>query len=62
MLKYLIYLKGILYLLSISFTRGFRAGGVNAQELPVGIPQKFDPEYSNNYEIGCKTLASGNQV
>lgn len=45
-----------------SFTRGFRAGGVNAQKLPVGISQKFDPEYSNNYEIGYKTQALGNRL
>jgi len=45
-----------------SFTRGFRAGGVNAQKLPRGIQQKFDPEYSNNYEIGFKTQGLGNRL
>lgn len=45
-----------------SFTRGFRAGGVNAQKLPVNVPQKFDPEYSNNYEIGYKTQTLGNHL
>lgn len=45
-----------------SFTRGFRAGGVNAQKLPVNVPQKFDPEYSNNYEIGYKTQTLGNRL
>lgn len=37
-----------------SFTRGFRAGGINASSLPAGVRQTFDPEYSNNYEIGYK--------
>ncbi len=37
-----------------TFTRGFRAGGVNASRLPAGVRQKFDPEYSNNFELGYK--------
>lgn len=45
----------------LSYTRGFRAGGVNASKLPAGIRQKFDPEYSNNYELGYKMLAAGNR-
>lgn len=39
-----------------TYTRGFRAGGINASSLPAGVRQKFDPEYSNNYEIGYKSL------
>ncbi|TDL99559.1 MAG: hypothetical protein C4K58_06605 [Flavobacteriaceae bacterium] len=39
-----------------TYTRGFRAGGINASSLPEGIEQTYDPEYSNNYEIGYKTL------
>jgi len=38
-----------------SYTRGFRAGGVNAQRLPDGIDQTFDPEYSDNFEFGVKS-------
>lgn len=38
-----------------SYTRGFRAGGINGNVLPEGIAQTFDPEYSNNYEIGYKS-------
>jgi len=38
-----------------SFTRGFRAGGINGSLLPEGISETFDPEYSNNYEIGYKS-------
>lgn len=38
-----------------TYTRGFRAGGINASSLPVGVRQTFDPEYSNNYEIGYKS-------
>jgi iron complex outermembrane receptor protein len=39
-----------------SYTRGFRAGGINASSLPSGVRQTFDPEYSNNYEIGYKSF------
>lgn len=44
-----------------SYTRGFRAGGVNAQKLPIGINQTFDPEYSNNFEVGYKTQTADNK-
>jgi iron complex outermembrane receptor protein len=37
-----------------SYTRGYRAGGVNAQVLPAGVSQTFNPEYSNNFEFGAK--------
>lgn len=40
----------------VTYTRGFRAGGVNAQKLPGTVSQTFNPEYSNNYEAGYKTL------
>jgi iron complex outermembrane receptor protein len=39
-----------------TYTRGFRAGGINASSLPTGVKQTFDPEYSNNYEIGYKSF------
>ena len=45
-----------------TYTRGFRAGGVNATRLPATIPQKFDPEYSNNYEVGFKTQTWNNRL
>jgi|688.fasta_scaffold41244_6 iron complex outermembrane receptor protein len=45
-----------------SYTRGFRAGGINAQVLPTGVRQTFDPEYSNNYEVGYKTSLAGNKL
>ncbi|MFM8738671.1 MAG: TonB-dependent receptor [Cytophagales bacterium] len=45
-----------------SYTRGFRAGGINAQVLPAGVRQTFDPEYSNNYEVGYKTSLAGNKL
>jgi iron complex outermembrane recepter protein len=38
-----------------TYTRGFRAGGINPSSLPAGVRQTFDPEYSNNYEIGYKS-------
>lgn len=37
-----------------SFSRGFRAGGVNYQKLPDGILQEYKPEYTDNYELGYK--------
>lgn len=45
-----------------SYTRGFRAGGVNASGLPEGVDQTFDPEYSNNYEFGYKTMLANKKV
>ena len=45
-----------------SYTRGFRAGGINAQVLPTGVRQTFDPEYSNNYEVGYKTSLADNKL
>jgi iron complex outermembrane receptor protein len=48
--------------LYLSYTRGFRAGGVNAQKLPAGIPQTFDPEYSDNFELGGKLLTPGGKL
>ncbi len=38
-----------------SFTKGFRAGGINGNALPQGISQTFEPEFSNNYELGYKS-------
>lgn len=46
----------------ITYTRGFRAGGVNAQRVPTGVRQTFDPEYSNNYEVGYKTFLANNKL
>jgi iron complex outermembrane receptor protein len=40
--------------LYLSYTRGFRAGGINASSLPANIKQTYDPEYSDNYELGYK--------
>ncbi len=39
-----------------SYTRGFRAGGVNAQRFAPGVDASvtFDPEYSDNIEVGAK--------
>lgn len=38
-----------------SYSRGFRAGGINGGVLPESVPQSFKPEYSNNYELGYKS-------
>lgn len=45
----------------VTYTRGFRAGGINAQGLPEGTSQTYDPEYSNNYEIGYKMFGKNNK-
>jgi iron complex outermembrane receptor protein len=45
-----------------TYTRGFRAGGINASSLPAGIRQTFDPEYSNNFEIGYKTMLANKKL
>lgn len=45
-----------------SYTRGFRAGGVNAQRAPVNVSQTFDPEFSDNYEVGYKTFLADNKL
>jgi iron complex outermembrane receptor protein len=46
----------------MTYTRGFRAGGVNAQKVPENVSQTFDPEFSNNYEIGYKTFTSSKKT
>ena len=46
----------------ITYTRGFRAGGVNAQRVPANVRQTFDPEYSNNYEVGYKSFLANNKL
>lgn len=39
----------------LTYTKGFRAGGINAQLLPKDIDYSFKPEYSDNYELGVKS-------
>ncbi len=46
----------------VTYTRGFRAGGVNSQKVPSGVRQTFDPEYSDNYELGYKTNLINNKL
>lgn len=58
-LNYAVHQRSNIY---VSYTRGFRAGGVNAQKVPVNVSQTFDPEYSNNYEIGYKTFLADNKL
>lgn len=48
--------------LYISYTRGFRAGGVNAQRVPANVRLTFDPEYSNNFEAGYKASLADNKL
>lgn len=45
-----------------TYTRGFRAGGINASSLPVGVKQTFNPEYSNNYEVGYKAMLANKKL
>lgn len=56
------YELGSLSNLYATYTRGFRAGGINASSLPAGVRQTFDPEYSNNYEIGYKASIANKTV
>jgi len=58
-LSYLLSDRSNIY---VAYTRGFRAGGVNAQKLPTTISQTYNPEYSNNYEIGYKKFTANNKV
>ena len=45
-----------------TYTRGFRAGGINSSSLPAGVKQTFDPEYSNNYEVGYKAMFANKKL
>jgi len=47
-----------------TYNRGFRAGGINAQRFTTSTnaKQTFDPEYSDNFEIGYKTSLAQNKV
>lgn len=45
-----------------SYTRGFRAGGINGDLLPQGVSQTFDPEFSDNYELGYKSNWFNNRL
>ncbi len=40
--------------LYVTYTRGFRAGGINYQRVPPEVRHTFDPEFSDNYEFGYK--------
>lgn len=50
--------------LYISYNRGFRTGGINAQRFAAnsGVKQTFDPEYSDNFEVGYKTVSTDRKV
>ncbi len=58
-LNFLISPKSSIY---ASYTRGFRAGGVNASRLPKGVSQTFDPEFSDNFEVGFKASGMENKL
>ncbi|MDX2061469.1 MAG: TonB-dependent receptor [Bacteroidia bacterium] len=45
-----------------SYTRGYRPGGVNTQVVPPGVSQTFDPEYSDNFEIGAKYATANRKL
>ncbi|WKN41906.1 TonB-dependent receptor [Tunicatimonas pelagia] len=57
-LTYFVNQRNAMYL---SYTRGFRPGGVNFQNVP-GVDLTFDPEYSDNVEVGFKSSLSENRV
>lgn len=50
--------------LYLSYNRGFRAGGINAQRFAAssGVKQTFDPEYSDNFEAGYKAGFARNTI
>lgn len=58
-LNFLISPKSSIY---ASYTRGFRAGGVNPSRLPKGVSQTFDPEFSDNFEVGFKASGMENKL
>jgi iron complex outermembrane recepter protein len=47
-----------------TYSKGFRTGGITQRTLENGEPvlYKFDPEYSNNYELGIKNSFLNNKV
>lgn len=57
----LAYAPGTNSNLYLSYNRGFRAGGINAQILPPGVSYTFDPEFSDNFELGYKMRDSNNR-
>lgn len=60
-LNYSLNEKSTIYL---TYNRGFRAGGINAQRFAAtsGVKQTFDPEYSDNFELGYKKNMADNKV
>ncbi len=44
-------------MLYLTYSEGFRAGGVNRARVP-GIP-KYEPDWVINYELGWKILVDG---
>lgn len=47
-----------------TYNRGFRAGGINAQRFTTATnaKQTFEPEYSDNFEVGYKTSLAQHKV
>ncbi|QKX03871.1 TonB-dependent receptor [Aquimarina sp. TRL1] len=48
------YIPGKEMTLYASYTKGFRAGGINGLNVPEIDKETYDPEYSDNYEVGYK--------
>ena len=46
----------------VSYARGFRPGGVNAQRQPRGLALTYAPETSDNLEVGIRTTALGGRL
>lgn len=47
--------------LYLSYTRGFRAGGINTQRIEE-VDLAYDPEFSDNIELGYKTNLLNNRI
>lgn len=45
-----------------NYTKGFRAGGINPGILTEDAPKDFNPEYSDNFEMGYKTSWFNNRL
>ena len=44
-----------------SFSQGYRAGGTVVQVVPE-LPESYDPDYTNNFELGAKTQWLDNRL
>ena len=46
----------------VTYSEGFRAGGVNRAQIEGELTPKYDPDWVYNYEFGWKTTWAGGQI